>query len=180
MTQHNRKTLLALDTRDSAIISDCSRYRYRLERAGPGTGNTVVIMVNPSTADGTRDDATIRKLRGFGARHGWGRIIVGNLFAYRATDVRELGRVTDPCGPLNREHLIKMFGEADRIIAAWGPPSKLPKTWRRRWEWVPHYAAQSGKGLLAIGEPTQCGHPRHPLMLAYAEPIVPWFAPRHS
>ena len=61
----------------SAVISPCGRYRYRLERDGPGEGRTVIIMVNPSTADAETDDATIRKLKGFGARNGWGRIIVG-------------------------------------------------------------------------------------------------------
>lgn len=70
----------------TAIISACGRYRYRLERPGTGPGATAIIMVNPSTADAELDDATIRKLRGFGARNGWGRLIVGNLFAYRAPD----------------------------------------------------------------------------------------------
>ena len=54
----------------SAIISACGTYRYRLEREGRGDGATAVIMVNPSTADATLDDPTIRKLRGFGDRYG--------------------------------------------------------------------------------------------------------------
>ncbi|MGE4430815.1 MAG: DUF1643 domain-containing protein [Sphingobium sp.] len=49
-------------------------------------------MVNPSAAGAKRDDAIIRKLRGFGDRSRWGRIIIENLFDYRATDVRELGK----------------------------------------------------------------------------------------
>jgi hypothetical protein len=165
----------------SAIISDCGRYRYRLERDGPGEGRTVVIMVNPSTADADTDDATIRKLKGFGARNGWGRIIVGNLFAYRATDVRELGRVDDPIGrPENWRHLIAMLGEADRIIAAWGPVTKQPKHLRDTWRDIPHLAGQWGKRLLSIGAPAKCGHPKHPLMLAYDTPIVPWSPPNPS
>lgn len=55
----------------SAIISPCGKYRYRLEREGPGEGATAIIMVNPSTADAENDDRTISKLRGFGlAREG--------------------------------------------------------------------------------------------------------------
>ena len=72
----------------SAVISDCGRYRYRLERHGlSGAGAVAWIMVNPSTADATTDDATIRKVVGFSERMGAGWLIVGNKFAYRATDI---------------------------------------------------------------------------------------------
>ena len=88
----------------SAVISDCGQYRYRLERNTVGGGATAVIMVNPSTADATENDATIRKPIGFGQHHRWGRLLVGNLFAYRATDVRKVGRGFDPIGPDNDDH----------------------------------------------------------------------------
>jgi hypothetical protein len=66
----------------SAIISDCGLYRYRLERhALSGAGSVAWIMVNPSTADATTDDATIRKVIGFSERMGAGWAIVGNKFA---------------------------------------------------------------------------------------------------
>lgn len=162
----------------SAIISDCGRYRYRLERAGPGGGSTAVIMVNPSTADAETDDHTIRKLRGFGERNAWGRIIVGNLFAYRATDVRELGKVDDPVGPENNAHLAQIFADADRIICAWGPVSKQPRVYRSiRWGKV---AALAGpRPLYSIGEPAKRGQPCHPLTLGYDRPIIRW-DPHHD
>ncbi len=161
----------------SAIISDCGAYRYRLAREGRGLGATAVIMVNPSTADADQDDATIRKLRGFGDRNQWGRIIVGNLFAFRATDVRLLGSVPDPVGPLNDAHLNVILGEVDRVVVAWGPVTKQPKAVRERWRHVTRMAASLGHHPLCIGAPALCGHPRHPLMLAYAEPIQPWRLP---
>jgi hypothetical protein len=168
------------DNRDglasSAIISDCGRYRYRLDRDGPGEGQTVVIMVNPSTADAEQDDATIRKLKGFGARNGWGRIIVGNLFAYRATDVRELAAVDDPVGPENEAYLRRMFYGAKQTVVAWGPVSKVPRRLRERWREV-WALAECYPPVLSIGEPAKCGHPKHPLMLAYSTPIVPWVLP---
>jgi hypothetical protein len=162
----------------SAIISDCGRYRYRLERDGPGDGSTLVIMVNPSTADAEQDDATIRKLKGFGRHNGWGRIIVGNLFAYRATDVRELRTIDLHESYLtNLQHLTAMMGEANRIVVAWGPITKVPRHLREVWKDIPHRASQWGKGLLSIGEPAKCGHPKHPLMLSYSLPIIPWHGP---
>jgi hypothetical protein len=166
-----------LFTTSSAVISPCGRYRYRLEREGAGDGRTVVIMVNPSTADAERDDATIRKLKGFGARNGWGRIIVGNLFAYRATDVRELATADDPIGPENDNHLRAMMMRAERLIFAWGPASKVPARLRDRWRTVlqrtPHWLVPH-----SISGPAQDGHPRRPLMLPYAAEIVPWHPPQ--
>ena len=161
----------------SAVISPCGKYRYRLEREGAGMGATAVIMVNPSTADASQDDATIRKLRGFGERNSWGRIIVGNLFAYRATDVRELGKVPDPIGPENDAHLRQILSEADIAVFAWGPVSKQPKYERGRWAQVRAIARETGIGTYSIGSPAKCGHPKHPLMLAYSTPIIEWNTP---
>lgn len=158
-----------------AVISPCRRYRYRLERPAPfGDFCTAVIMVNPSTADATENDATIRKLLGFRDRRGWGNLIVGNLFAYRATDVRELAGEADPIGPDNDYHLRRMIGDAQQVVVAWGPVTKQPKALRDRWKVVANIAQPLGKPLLSIGAPAKCGHPRHPLMLAYEEPILPW------
>ena len=161
-----------------AIISDCGRYRYRLERPDVfGDTSTAVIMVNPSTADATQDDATIRKLKGFRDRYGWGHLIVGNLFAYRATDVRELAKVSDPVGPENDQHLHDICREAQRVVFAWGPLAKQPKFWRHRWERVQQIAMSHGHVPVSIGEPAKDGHPKHPLMLPYDSPLLPWSHP---
>lgn len=164
---------------NSAIISPCGLYRYRLERDGPGVGQTAVIMVNPSTADAEQDDATIRKLRGFGRRYQWGRILVGNLFAYRATDVRELGWIADadPIGPDNDRLLAMAALEADRVIFAWGPVSKVPRRLRDRWRVVDRLFRDKGHVPMSIGVPALCGHPKHPLMLPYSLTLQPWSAP---
>lgn len=161
----------------SAIISDCGKYRYRLERPSGGSGCTAILMVNPSTADASADDATIRKLRGFGERFDWGRIVVGNLFAYRATDVRELGRCADPVGPDNDYHLRGIIADADRLIVAWGPLGKQPKYRRGRWRQVAAIWQSFGKTPLSIGPTAKDGHPCHPLMLAYTSALTPWSAP---
>jgi hypothetical protein len=161
----------------SAIISACGTYRYRLERECPGEGATAIIMVNPSTADAETDDATIRKLIGFGVRNRWGRLIVGNLFAFRATDVRELAAAADPIGPDNDYHLRHIIGGADLLIVAWGPATKLPKDLRERWRAITNIAQPLGRDPLSIGEPANDGHPKHPLMLAYDTPLRRWWLP---
>lgn len=165
----------------SAVISPCGRYRYRLERELKPISipaiTAVVIMVNPSTADATVDDPTIRKVCGFGMRHGWSKVIVGNLFAWRATDVRELGTVADPVGSDNDLHLLNMLAEANEVVFAWGPLAKQPPALRDRWEHAFLLTRAEGHKPLSIGEPVKDGHPRHPLMAAYATPLLPWAPP---
>ncbi|MCW1844198.1 DUF1643 domain-containing protein [Prosthecomicrobium hirschii] len=159
-------------TRRSAVLSDCGTYRYRLERfLGPGP-TVVGVMVNPSTADAEQDDATIRKWLGFAARLGWGRIVIGNLFSYRSTDIAGLRSARDPVGPLNDWHLQDMFRGADTIIVAWGALAKLPPSLRRRWRCVPW---PNGIALQCWGTASD-GHPLHPLMLSYGTQLRPWSA----
>ena len=161
----------------SAVISDCGRYRYRLERhALSGAGAVAWIMVNPSTADALQDDATIRKVIGFSERLGFGWLIVGNKFAYRATDVRELKSAAHAIGPENDDHLRSILADAQTVIAAWGPLAKLAAPHRRRWMTVERLAKEAGKSLMCLGTAAD-GHPRHPLMLAYDTPLVEWKAP---
>lgn len=75
-----------LEIKKDATISDCGKYRYRLSRIWePGRPVATFVMLNPSTADATNDDATIRKCMGFARRWNLGGIHVGNLFAYRAS-----------------------------------------------------------------------------------------------
>lgn len=165
----------------SAIISPCGTYRYRLDRPDVfGDFTTAIIMVNPSTADAFADDATIRKLIGFRNRYGWGNLIVGNLFAYRATDVRELAGAADPIGPDNGYRLAEIFLDAQQVVFAWGPTSKLPKRLRDHWRDVDSLARKMHLRPMSIGEPAKDGHPCHPLMLPYERQLQIWEAPSHE
>lgn len=165
-----------LFARSSAIISPDGVYRYRLERQCEGDGSTVIIMVNPSTANAEEDDATIRKLRGFANRYQWGRIIVGNLFAFRSTDVRALASAPDPVGPDNGYRLAEMFLDAQRAVFAWGPAAKLPRRLRDQWREVDRICRAMHLEPMSIGEPARDGHPCHPLMLPYERTLQPWRA----
>lgn len=133
-------------------------------------------MVNPSKADAITNDHTITKSIGFATRLGAGRFIVGNKFAWRATDIRELPRAVDPIGALNDRHLETIVREADQVIVAWGSLSKLPVAMRSRWRAVAAIAERVGKPLWCWGT-ARDGHPLHPLMLAYDTPLIPWEPP---
>ena len=162
----------------SAVLSPCGYFRYRLDRdLGRVDPVALVIMVNPSTADATSDDATIRKLKGFGRVYGWGRFMVGNLFAFRAVEVRTMAIAPDPVGKDNDMHLLHMMRQADVIVVAWGPMGKLPKRLRDRYSRVMHLSRCAGKPMFSIGPPAKDGHPKHPLMLPYSLGLEPWKDP---
>jgi hypothetical protein len=107
----------------SAEISADGRYRYTLEREWmTGEGTCLFVMLNPSTADATEDDPTIRRCIGFAQRWGYQRLDVGNLFAMRATDPEDMLETTprDATGPDNDEWLGRLAARADRVVVAWG------------------------------------------------------------
>ena len=74
----------------SAIISPCGTYRYLLkqvaESMSPMTSTALFVMLNPSTADATLDDPTIRRCRGFAKLWDCNGLAVANLYALRSTD----------------------------------------------------------------------------------------------
>jgi hypothetical protein len=154
----------------SAVISPCGTYRYRLDRTfAHGEGDAVFIMLNPSTADGTVDDPTIRRCMGFAAAWGHRRLIVVNLFAFRSPSPKDLLLVADPVGPENEVYLEAATRPAARVICAWGKDGSLLSrslTVRQR-------LAQWNVPALYLGL-TKAGEPRHPLYMAGATLPQPW------
>lgn len=104
-----------------ATFSRCKTYRYLLEREWDSSKPKVLfVMLNPSTADHKQDDPTIRRCIGFAKDLGFGSLIIGNLFAYRATLPSDLAKAVEPVGPRNLKFLRKACRDADTTITAWG------------------------------------------------------------
>lgn len=105
------------------ILSNDRLYRYTLWRDWDSLFNhsyCVFIGLNPSTADETQDDPTIRRCIDFAKRWDYGALCMLNLFAYRSTDPAGLSNTSDPIGPLNNYWLNQVSNEAGIVIAAWG------------------------------------------------------------
>ena len=155
----------------SAVLSPCKRYRYRLDRRVGSSGPVYAFFgINPSTADADIDDATVRKWRGFCQRLGASRFIVGNVFAWRATDVRDLKSAPDPVGPEWQRHTQQIVAAADVLVPCWGSSTKVPPLLRHRIAGLSEFLLDSGKPVMCWGK-TASGDPKHPLMLAYTTPL---------
>lgn len=144
-------------------------YRYTLERswrgmfdAGTPARVCLFVMLNPSTADASREDPTVRRCVTYAQAWGCDTLLVGNLFAFRSTDPKVLPHQTDPIGPDNDHHLARLAGRADVIIAAWGIHGAL------------HGRAERVLEILSFCRPVQAlhvtadGFPGHPLYLPKA------------
>ena len=149
----------------SALLSPCGRYRYILSRQwGPG-GLVAFVCLNPSVADGTVDDPTVRRCVGFAQQLGYGALMLVNLFAYRATKPSEMLAAKDPIGPDNDKHLVAVAKVADLTVAAWGA-----------------YGSHMGRdaAVRAVLPRLHClrltkgGHPGHPLYLPYSAAPMAW------
>ncbi len=155
----------------AAELSDDGMYRYSLRRTwGPGI-HAVFVMLNPSTADATQDDPTIRRCIGFAKREHCGGLLVVNLYAYRATKPADLWRAADPVGRDNDFYLADAAVESNisgaPLIAAWGALAGVARAERAR--------RLLGHRLSCLGL-TKSGAPRHPLYLAANSALRPFAA----
>lgn len=157
-----------------ASFSACGKYRYSLTRTfGGADGRAVFIMLNPSTADATQDDPTIRRCIGFAKAWNCGELVVLNLFAIRATDPAVMLADADPEGPDNEEHFRRYLAGAQHaetiIVCAWGAHGKHRNQgrkvmgWLQRWDITPE--------CLGV---TKDGQPKHPLYLAGKSVRIPY------
>jgi hypothetical protein len=152
---------------NSAVID--GRFRYHLARDTAVVGGSasdrhlVFVMLNPSIADETTDDHTIRKCRGFASLWGYSGFEVVNLYAFRATDPAELRREGFPIGCENDAWIENVCRGAD-VVCAWGGNAEKSRA-RHVFELI--RGVCEVKWHLGL---TCDGQPRHPLMLGYDTP----------
>lgn len=153
----------------TAVISACEQYRYQLSREWfDGKGTVLWIMLNPSTADASVDDPTIRRCVSFSQAWGFSGLLVGNLYAYRATDPhRVLNLPTlEAIGPENDRHVYDMARRSRQIICAWGAHARPQQLMLLALPKVP-------SGMWCLGR-TRSGSPRHPLYLPTSTKLEPF------
>lgn len=151
-----------------AVFSDCRQFRYSLVRTWDcSLPRCCFIMLNPSTADETREDATTKRILRMATDWGYGAYEAVNLFAHRSSDPGTLRQCKDPIGPKNDAAILNAVSQSDLVVAAWG----VHGTYRGRDRAV----LQLLKGVtLTCLRQTKDGHPQHPLYLPAGLTPAPW------
>lgn len=151
-------------------------YRYLLTRSWlVGCGTLLFVMLNPSIADETADDPTIRRCVRFASDLGFRALHVVNLFAWRATDPKELRRAAlageDVVGFLNDETIARELLECDVAVAAWGSAAAFAAPRIRHVTGMLSMRRSVHVRCLGL---TQSGQPRHPLFVPASKQLEPW------
>jgi hypothetical protein len=150
----------------AAVISPCGLYRYQLSRIWDDSlPRCLFAGLNPSKADGSQDDPTVRRMIGFARDWGYGGLFVVNLFAFRATDPKDMKTAIDPIGPENDDYIRRLTLYCDITIAAWGCHGDHLGRANQVIPWL--------RNLHHLGL-TKSGHPRHPLYLPKDTKPIRW------
>ena len=156
---------------NDCVFSPDRRHRYTLvHRPDPLLGGNRLMLwigLNPSTADETRLDPTLTRIRGYTRREGYDGFIMTNLFGWRATLPGDMKAADDPVGPDNDRWLLDSARRCGAIVAAWGSHGS-------------HLGRGAAVCRLLSAYPLLClarnadGSPGHPLYLKKTLPLVPY------
>jgi hypothetical protein len=155
--------------RDRAVYSDDHLYRYEFTRRW-GEGLAVVwVLLDPATGDTDgKPRPTLGRCIHWSREWGYGALTIVNVFAYRATNPKDLLLAADPVGPYNHRTLARVTANAERVVAAWGAHGRLLGRGA-------DVAAELPRAL-CLGH-TVKGQPRHPLYVPSTASLVPLHLP---
>jgi len=163
----------AADTRywgdQGGSYSPDRHYRWSYERP-IGLGPTICwIGLNPGTGDQEgRYRPTLQRMVDRSLDLGMGRFILVNLFSWRTTDPRVLRAAAAAGNDIIGSSTDQVIADATRsaafVVAAWGHHGTLLGRDRQILDTIPD--------LMCLGL-TAKGHPRHPLYVPAAQPLVP-------
>lgn len=157
-------------------------YRYQLSRDISILSNRVLLvcMLNPSTADEKKNDPTISRLCRLAENAGFGRLLVLNLLAIRATNPIDIWLHRDPLGADNWKTWDKVLEALvpgrDSISVAWG---RAPTSRSQFSQFVPILVEASHRlkdwsAPLMTWVQNVDGSPRHPLYISVCAELKPY------
>jgi len=145
-----------------AEFSNCGKYRYALWRIWDSTKPLVMyIGLNPSVADAYRDDPTIRRVRDFTNRFGFGGFYMMNLFAWITPYPEELKLSSNLIGE-NDTWLKNVSLKCEKIVFAWGSANVSNRS---------NEIIKMFPDAFCLGK-TKNGSPKHPLYLKKETQLV--------
>lgn len=162
-------TNLPVDNPSGAVFGGDGAYRYALWRIWDSSLPMVMFIgLNPSTADAVKDDPTIRRVRDFAKRWGYGGVFMMNLFAVVSSDPKVLKTCDDPIGS-NDRYLVEISSHCKDVVFAWGNFKEAVERSKQVAKMFP------GAKALQINKN---GSPKHPLYVK--GDVVPVIFKTHS
>ena len=158
-----------------ATFSACRTWRYCLWRRWSArqereTRIVAFVGLNPSTADESVNDPTVRRCIAFAKRWEFDGLAMLNLFAYRATAPADMKAADDCVGELNDEAIKQVASVCAQTICCWGADGGH----LHRGSQVKQLLSQTcGRAVWHLGF-TLHGHPKHPLYLRSDTERVRW------
>jgi len=153
-----------METRASAELSDCKKYRFFLERSWADHLHKLpVCMLNPSTGDAEKDDQTIRRLTHFATRWGYGGLAIVNLYPLRASKPKVMWVSENRLHDDNKQWLDAIIAIAEnngnKLLIAWGDDG----AWEgEAVQFIKRVKERSKSVKLVTLGKTADGNPRHP------------------
>lgn len=138
-------------------------------------GTLLWVMLNPSIADDTLDDQTIRRVKHYTSREQYGRAFVVNLLSQRATIPADLDPIDPDEFDANLRYVAVAIVQTDALVAAWGAtnPRQVAEALTVAKERVSAAALAANRAVLCLGT-TANGEPRHPSRLGNDTALIPY------
>lgn len=156
----------------SAQFSSCYKYRYGLLVQWDDHKPIMVwCMLNPSTADEDKNDPTIERCERRARKLGFGGLYILNIFAYRATDPKDMKKQKDPQGYWNNHTIVSVINtylDVDttkqnvNVHCGWGTHG----SYRNRGKDVMEIITAMGATPVCLKQNAN-GSPKHPLYCSY-------------
>lgn len=180
-----------MDYTDIVCINEkMEGYECRLLLRKEGNNPLIVIGLNPSTADESTPDATMRKIIGFIST--WNKsddvhydsFIMLNLYPQRETSPRELNKKSQAINEIIHNRNLEMistvlgnYPKAD-LLLCYGDSIEIIHWMKKCRDEILKLLAQYPEvSLYCLGELTSQKNPRHPCRLAYKTPLIPFKNP---
>jgi hypothetical protein len=179
-TRSLRRTVSCCATRSEsgACFSSDRRFRYALWRRWDPRGSSVgFLLLNPSIADESVLDSTLRRCKAYSVSWGHGQMFVANIFPLVSTDRSVLLTTPDRDGEpgRNEAHITDLLYRCDILVLGFGNEPSKPKLrysvtrLRRLFETLERHGMPAP---MALGLNSN-GLPKHPLYIAgHVKPTV--------
>lgn len=110
-----------LQIKRDAIFDKDKNHRYILTRIWNENKPFVMFIgLNPSTANATEDDPTIRSVQRIANKNGFGGIYMVNCFPYISTNPKEMKQCSEQDIVINDKFILNAKSNCLEVVFAWG------------------------------------------------------------